>query len=202
MPAAAGGRRVRSKGESEARHGRQQELQAIAHGRPSPGGTCIAIAAAALRGVGGTKPSPRVSARACDPYVPQAFRPWVASLTRALRFKRAGRRTEAHSGPRKQPGVSVRSPTEMSNSPAVDRDGRDSFRAFALSWEHSGRRLRAKAKGHVCCKRANARLSSGSSARSGQASGCREAHHSNSYPNMTRTRSRSLSLVNPKAPPT
>ena len=51
------------------------------------------------------------------------------------------RRTEAHSGPRKEPGVSVRSPTEMSNSPAVDRDGRDSSRAFALSWKQSGRRL-------------------------------------------------------------
>ena len=32
-------------------------------------------------------------ARACDPYVSQAFRPWVASLTRALRFQRAGGRT-------------------------------------------------------------------------------------------------------------
>jgi hypothetical protein len=122
-----------------------------------------------------------------------------ASLTLQTRRRK---NPQTHSGPRKQPGVWVRSPTEMSNSPAVDRDGRDCFRAFALSWEHSGRRLRAKAKGHVCFKRANARLSSGSSARSGQASGCREAHHSNSYPNMTRTRSRSLSLVNPKASPT
>ena len=172
MYVAAGGRRVRSKGEGEsgARHGRQQELQANAHGRPSPGGTLRT--SACLRPV---RPA-SIPTLGCLPY---------ASLTLPTRRRKNPR---THSGPRKRPGVSVRAPTEMSNSPAVDRDGRDSFR-----------RLRAKAKGHVCCERANARLSSGSSARSGHASG---ALHSNSYPDMTRTRSRSLSLVNPKAPPT
>jgi hypothetical protein len=148
-------------------------------------------------------------------HVPQAFRPWVPSLTRALRFQRAGRRTERIQvrvrNREYRFGLLPKCPTPR---PSIATVGIPS-RAFALSWEKSGRKLieaiadfghavaldskrsaeRARPTKSRCRARALAHVRD-------RLQALDEACHSNSYPNMTRTRSRSLSLVNPKAPPT